>query len=180
MTGEDVSGAIFFLVTVFIRAIFIPGILIALVRQAWIIANTSEHDREEDTSKHLSFWLGVAIFTLVVVISLFTGFLKPDGRNILSGFADANPVFAPLVPAFILLGLVLGGFFMAGIHYLTRARASALFVTLLSSISLIALYYYVLSEQMRDPILIVTVALMIGSLGYAVLFPESVTNLVNP
>lgn len=57
------------------------------------------------------------------------------------------------------------------IRFLAKTRAVSVLVVLLTSASLITLYFYLVSGTTRDPILLMTISVFIGGLAYAVLDP---------
>jgi hypothetical protein len=180
MDPAKVSSTVLFLVVLVIRVFVIPFILLAILRLAWVIAHAPSSDKNQEVSKRLAFWLGFAIFVLVVVVSLSTGFLTRSGTDLFSGLVSQNPLSDDVLLSHIALGVILGAAIMAGVHLLIRLRAISIFVALLATTSLAGLYYYILGDQLRDPILVVTISMLIGALAYAMFFPESLTNLRNP
>jgi hypothetical protein len=145
---------------VFADLVLVPSVLIVLLVISWYAAyrSYSQNNPQVTVSKILAFWFGMVLFTVIVVSTIFLGRVAPipfDGS--IGGFI-----------AYFSLGLIFGIGVMASIDILVEQKAAAIFIAVLSSMSLAGLYYYALTFAASNPILIIVLGVLLGGLFYAV------------
>lgn len=142
--------------------VVVPCILLLLFTVSYVLGVESRAIDEEDrVSRLMGFFLGLAVFVMLVILNLTTNLLIPvQGLD-----AFARPL------QFIITALVAGFATIAAIHLLSATRAGSVIVSILASTSLSALYFYFLTDELRSGILLSAVSFLVGALFYAVLFP---------
>src|SRR5689334_13799740 len=88
-----------FAVTIFLRVVLVPGVLIVLLVISWHVAyRSTSPNRNIAVSKVLAFWFGLVLFIVLVVSTIFIGQVR--------SIAFDGSVAAFL--ALLALGLVVG------------------------------------------------------------------------
>lgn len=151
-------GEVFlFVFNIVVRGVLVPAVLLILLVISWLVAYRSQSaNPSQRMSKLLAFWFGVALFIIVVVSTLFVG------PATAIGFDGTAADFAFLAG----LGVALGLLVMFAVDVLIRIRAASIFIAVLSSTSLIGLYYYALTVASRNPVLIIVLGMLVGGLFY--------------
>jgi hypothetical protein len=145
-----------------IRVLVIPSILLTVFGLSYKFAYSSSETAEQRVSKMMAFYLGLGIFTLVVILNLSAKLFVPT---------EPVRMFAGAF-GYVIVGSVIGLLLMALVHSLVKTRAISLFVAILASTSLSTLYLYAFWKELRDPITLLSVSLLVGALIYIVLFPD--------
>lgn len=162
------SDFILAIVRFLIEWLLIPGILLCELLLAYYIARAETPDDNQRISKAMAFYLGLAIFVLAVVLNLFNHFPFVYRVN---AIILGNPV------VLIVFGVLIGAALLAIIHFFLETRAISMLTTIMASTSLISLYFYILVEALRGPVLTVAVSVLIGALVYVVFAPDSIKSL---
>lgn len=155
------SGSLIVL-TVLIRVLFVPSILLGLLLLAWYIVRIPA-TADAEVAKSSAFTLGIVLFVLVMVLNLF-GTLFKTAPN----FAVFENPWGHLV-----VGFLIGAGLIWGVDRFVESKLISVFITGLASISLVALYFYTFIEAFRDPILAYTVSMLVGGLVYVVVVPST-------
>jgi hypothetical protein len=153
---QIISAVILFIV----QWIFAPLILVGMLVIAVRMTIAPSPDRSQEISKRLAFGLGLALFLLAIIINNTVTFAPSFPQSTIQ---------ATLV--YVCIGAVFGFLMMGTIHLLAKTRAISLFIILLTGMSLIGLYYYVVINQSRGPILTIIIGLLVGGLAYGVFNP---------
>jgi hypothetical protein len=162
------TGFFLTVISLLVSVIVVPAILLAMLLLGYHIAFLPSPNPDQRVSSIMAFWLGIAIFGVIVILNIWGGFFVP--ATPLSAF-DRYWLWVPLgtLSAFILIGAV---------DSFLQTRARAILVVLLSASSLVSLYFYAFVERLRDPIVLLAGGVLLGALLYTVLFPRIVRELL--
>jgi len=73
----------------------------------------------------------------------------------------------------LVLGFLIGAGLIWGVDRYVESRLISIFITGLSTISLVALYFYTFVEAFRDPVLAYSISMLVGALVYVVVVPST-------
>jgi hypothetical protein len=167
---DTVPGQVQMVLQAIVQILIVPFALISIIAFAWRVSNTSDPDPEMNTSRKLAFLLGVVLTIILIVLDIFTDAFKRSTLVPINAYNNPWP--------YIVIGFLIGAVYMAAMHLLLNVKAMSLFIVILTTTSLSALYFYAFASQVRSPILIATLCWLAGILTYAVVVPKSVSTLL--
>jgi len=156
-----------FYVIQFVRFFLVPLFLLIITGRAWALANV-ESSSPSNPRKN-AFWLGCAIFILIVIVNLIT---QPPAFTNLGIGINILSISSGVIALNIIIGIVLGFAGLAIIRLFDESVAASIVITVMAGASLSALYYFFFVQSATIPLLLITPSLIIGALAYTVFFPK--------
>jgi len=149
--------------------IIVPIILLALFLFSVNIL-TKIKEPEHKVSANAGFWAGLILF-VIYIVSQFQYVKKPR-------FEFSSIPGLALIP--LILGFLIGFFFLWLVRLLLPTRFVGGTTLLLSAASLIALFNFIFVESLRSTMLYMALGVALGVQIHLVLFPSSIRRLWEP
>jgi hypothetical protein len=158
----DVSGGVLRVIDAAFRWVLVPATLIGQLAFAyWLVRRPGATD-DETISKWMALMLGSAIFVIVIVLNRRSEMFTPG-----------TPLDAFDSPwRYGLLGGVAGIALMVFVDTALASRTISIFIAIVTSASLCALYFYFFIEQLQDPILLVSLSMLAVVIAYVMMLPR--------
>ncbi|UOY03732.1 hypothetical protein [Blastococcus sp. PRF04-17] len=153
-------------------AVIIYGLIPAILLLYFLISArlpAMVQGEESRLSARAGFWAGVVLFAAYCVV-------------VIPGIDDLDFNVQSL-PAFnlwgMLLGLIVGFFFLGVLEFLLPTRGVGLLTLLIAAASSIALFSYLFQADARDFTMYLTLGTLFGGLFHIVLFPRVAKGLLS-